>query len=455
MVLAMALGALILGVPPLPEHATPSLAPLVARLLAQSQTTERPAQQQQQQAQQEQAQQADGDVDGGKHPLKKMQKRVLAHEKKAKLEKAQDKMRKVETVRKKNVGKQGEGDHKKKLKKKIKAMEKVKNARARKDEAAKTPEAEQEESRAGSVLRAHAPDADLSSANKTTFKALSLKEINRIYESGAPSNNIRQAGLVIHMKDDTEEFGPGGLVHPGDRQFQEFWATSIVNKNMPGMYKDSCGLIIAPQAADVMCSFYQDYTSWNNGCKPDYLFKPDKLEEMLNISLALQKGGAAGFDGRYNEVIINSSKYRSSMPSSVAAVFFTDLEGADPSCAVNTHQELVRAYGLKPHDVLLLKHTPGGSPGFVEHDPEEVADIPGGACRSVQDNVEDAWCMSNCAVGNCPEAMCECDEAEEGEDDEAAKLRRQRLVKVAERNYWWAAAEPTKRHKRTASPTPP
>ena len=50
----MALGALILGVPPLPEHATPSLAPLVARLLAQ--TTERPAQQQQQQQQQQQAQ---------------------------------------------------------------------------------------------------------------------------------------------------------------------------------------------------------------------------------------------------------------------------------------------------------------------------------------------------------------------------------------------------------------
>ena len=98
------------------------------------------------------------------------------------------------------------------------------------------------------------------------------------------------------------------------------------------------------------------------------------------------------------------------MPSSVAAVFFSDLEGADPSCAVSTHQELVRAYGLKPHDVLLLKHTPGGSPGFVEHDPEDVADIPGGACRSVQANVEDAWCVSNCAVGNCPEAMCECDE---------------------------------------------
>ena len=138
------------------------------------------------------------------------------------------------------------------------------------------------------------PDLPLSSAK--TVKALTLKEINRMYEYGVPSNNLRQAGLLIHMKDDTEEFGPGGLVHPGDRQFQQFWATSVVNKNMPGMYKDSCGLIIAPPAANVMCSYYQDYTSWNNGCKPDYLFKPDKLEEMMNRSLALQKGGAPGFE---------------------------------------------------------------------------------------------------------------------------------------------------------------
>ena len=86
-------------------------------------------------------------TDEGHHPLKKMQKRVLAHEKKMKREKAQHKMRKVEEVRKKNAGKQGEGDHKKKLKKKIKAMEKMKNARTRKDEATQTHDAEQEETR--------------------------------------------------------------------------------------------------------------------------------------------------------------------------------------------------------------------------------------------------------------------------------------------------------------------
>ena len=146
----MALGALILGVPPyFQQSVRPALAP---------KTNEAPAQQQQQQQQaQAQAQQADGKADEEHHPLKKMQKRVLAHERKMKLEKAQDKMRKVQTARKKNAGKQDDGDHKKVLKKKIKAMEKMKNARARKDEAANKPEAEQEEARAGSVLRAHAP----------------------------------------------------------------------------------------------------------------------------------------------------------------------------------------------------------------------------------------------------------------------------------------------------------
>jgi hypothetical protein len=159
--LALALSALILGAPRFQESTTPSLAPKANEVPAQQQQQQQVQQQQQQQQaqqqQQQQAQQADGEVDEEKHPLKKMQKRVLAHERQMKFEKAQDKMKKVETARKKTAGKQGGGDHKKKLKKKIKAMEKMKNARARKDAAATPPEAEEEETRAGSVLRARAP----------------------------------------------------------------------------------------------------------------------------------------------------------------------------------------------------------------------------------------------------------------------------------------------------------
>ena len=130
--LAMALGALLLGVPHFQESATPSLAPKTSETPALQQQQQ--PQQQQQQQQQQQAQQAD--IDAGHRPLKKMQKRVLTHEKTTKIEKAQNKMRKVEKAREKNAGKQGGGAHKKKLKKKIKAMEKMKNARTRKEEAA-------------------------------------------------------------------------------------------------------------------------------------------------------------------------------------------------------------------------------------------------------------------------------------------------------------------------------
>ena len=113
MAMAMALGALILGVPHFQESASPSLAP---------KTSETPAQQQQQA----------GDADAGNHPLKRMQKRVLVHKTKMKIEKAQDKTRKVEKVREK----QAEVARKKKLKKKIKAM----HARARKDAANGEPQ---------------------------------------------------------------------------------------------------------------------------------------------------------------------------------------------------------------------------------------------------------------------------------------------------------------------------
>jgi hypothetical protein len=126
-VVALALTVLILGIPHPEDSATLSLAP---------KTNETPAQQQQAQQQPAQ-QQADGDVDEGHHPLKKMQKRVLAQEKARKFEKAQGKLRKVEEARESKAG-----HHKKKLKKKVKAMEKMKHARTRREEAAGAREAD-------------------------------------------------------------------------------------------------------------------------------------------------------------------------------------------------------------------------------------------------------------------------------------------------------------------------
>ena len=79
------------------------------------------------------------------HPLKRMQKRVLAHAHKGKLERAHEKMRQVERARE-SAGRRGE--EKKKREKKVRAMEKMKRVRARKDEAARAPSAQEAQVRA-------------------------------------------------------------------------------------------------------------------------------------------------------------------------------------------------------------------------------------------------------------------------------------------------------------------
>jgi hypothetical protein len=81
----------------------------------------------------------------GHHPLKRMQKRVLAHAHKGKLERAHEKMRQVERARE-SAGRRGE--EKQKREKKVRAMEKMKRVRARKDEAARAPSAQEAQVRA-------------------------------------------------------------------------------------------------------------------------------------------------------------------------------------------------------------------------------------------------------------------------------------------------------------------
>ena len=71
-------------------------------------------------------------------------------------------------------------------------------------------------------------------------------------------------------------------------------------------------------------------------------------------------------------MIIRSDVYRDLLPRSVAAVFYVNENNS--ACAIQTHQLIVNLYNIDPGDVLLLKHTPGGSPGFAVHEvPAEVS----------------------------------------------------------------------------------
>ena len=134
-------------------------------------------------------------------------------------------------------------------------------------------------------------------ALRTNKPPLTLAEINKVYENGRPSNKLSagpdSAGLAVHMYDLTERHGTGQMYEPGDHQFQDFWATSIVNRNMPGTYIpptgggpcNGVGIVVNPRAATVLCSCAWDFTSWNSGCSASSdLDKPDQREAMLNVS---------------------------------------------------------------------------------------------------------------------------------------------------------------------------
>ena len=223
-----------------------------------------------------------------------------------------------------------------------------------------------------------APEA-LSKAKPGKSPPLSLDQINKVYDNGHPSNKVSagpgSAGLVVHMYDLTERVGTGQMYQPGDAQFQKFWATSIVNRNMPGTYEpptgggpcNGVGILINPEAAKVLCSCAWDFTSWNSGCAASSdLYTPDKLEAMLNVSSQKQADpNVDTFGGKYNEVIIDSAEYRDQLPTAIAAVFFTQ----EPDCATRTHRMIVDSYGIDPGQVLLLEHAPGASPGFKVHTP--------------------------------------------------------------------------------------
>ena len=88
--------------------------------------------------------------------------------------------------------------------------------------------------------------------------------------------------------------------------------------------------------------------------------------------------------GKYNEVIIRSDDYRDLLPRSVAAVFYTNESHA--ACAVEAHKLIVDMYKIDAGDVLLLKHTPGGSPGFAMHKESAPKEV------SAASQAEDAMC---------------------------------------------------------------
>ena len=166
--------------------------------------------------------------------------------------------------------------------------------------------------------------------------------------------------------------------------------------------------------------------------------------------------------GKYNEVLISSQDYRDQLPEAVVAVFFTGDDAAN--CADNTRRAITGSFGIDPGQVLLLNHTPGGSPGFAVYTPPErpedaFCSKPAGWCEhySAQNEAKECggqpghFChdsFGKSGFSPCDEKVeatwgtVQCEEIDSSTDssaDEDGKRSERRGASV----YWWAAGATT------------
>lgn len=183
-----------------------------------------------------------------------------------------------------------------------------------------------------------------------------LDHLNQAWAHGTPNRDIRRAGVLVHVLDNTEAVGTPWLPclqHDWCGRFGDRISASIVNALQPTLFTQAtAGIVLAPQAP-IHCSYPTDggsmsklcpsgteaygcvpgcsskdgtgrpawcshETAWNMGGTAqiwDCAFRPEDLEAMLlhhRNERSLQ----------YNEVIVNTASWERNLPDMVMAVFW-------------------------------------------------------------------------------------------------------------------------------------
>jgi hypothetical protein len=240
----------------------------------------------------------------------------------------------------------------------------------------------------------------------TPPRNVTLESIRDRYNDGMASNDVAKAGLLIHCFDGTENVdAPWKPCTSGAcRQFQWWWSASFINLVQPDLL-GTAGIILSPKYAKVECEWDTDMGSMNSGCgDKEYNdgsgehnpFPPDRLAEMMNISMvpdsAQHKAGEALGVPVYNEVIVNSTWFIDHLPGSVDAIVYFEDSQAEPRvnaggvvakdtrevdklAAYTTYVALLDAYNLTEENIPLISMTRGAYPR-----PDD-ASIPGARTR--------------------------------------------------------------------------
>ena len=180
--------------------------------------------------------------------------------------------------------------------------------------------------------------------------------IDARFRNGRPSNDLREAGILLHQFDLLEDWDAGrgfAPCHSGwcDGRYDHA-SFSIINPGSPQTFSTNGGVILVPSAR-IECSYAADggtqSQSIGHACSLDTAFPPDRLEDMLR-----RHAGSGG----YNEVVVANSEW-DKLPDSVEAIFYIGGSGDyDAARARNAHSAFVREYNTP--NLPFLRYTGSG-----------------------------------------------------------------------------------------------
>ena len=183
--------------------------------------------------------------------------------------------------------------------------------------------------------------------------------LDRLFKHGVPSNDLGEAGLLIHGFDGTENWAQQATWKgwfPCTTGFCEnaakWWSGSIINSDLRNSF-GGAALILSPSENALLCSYSSDAGTLTSGCakKGGGYWGPNETMGMLTAHTNHRGYG-------YNEVLIDMEVYVKNLPKSVAGIVYGLQEGTLPRDEIRAHQVYVRMlerYNLSEASFPLLK----------------------------------------------------------------------------------------------------
>ena len=184
-------------------------------------------------------------------------------------------------------------------------------------------------------------------------------ELGKLFKHGVPSNNLGEAGLLIHSFDGTENWAQAGTWKgwfPCTTGFcanaAKWWSGSIINTDLRNSF-GGAALILSASENVLMCSYNSDAGTLTSGCANTGggYFGPNETMGMMMGHTKLHGSG-------YNEVLIDMEVYVKNLPKSVAGIVYGLKDGTLPRDEARAHQIYVRMldrYNLTEASFPLLK----------------------------------------------------------------------------------------------------